>query len=206
MTTSFSNPNRPQSKNLIQLFASISLQEWITAAVIAAALGVAYFGFTLLYEAVKPFLKPIGLKYLTSGLWLLTPVMLGYMIRKPGIALFASCLAAFVEGTYSQWGIAGTVLYGFIQGIGVELVFALFLYRKWSFSVLALAATVSATISYLYDYRLEYTGLSVGFNLIQWAGFVVSGIVLAAGLGQFLTHKLYKTGLLDNFLIAHDHP
>ena len=190
------------NQSIADLFRSITLQEWLTAAVIGAALGVAYFGFTMLYEVVKPFLKPLGLKYLTSGLWILAPVLLGNMVRKPGVALFASVLAAVVQGTYSEWGMTASLLYGTLQGAAVELVFLAFLYRKWSFAVLSFAASLSATCSYAYDYYLSDRNLSFAFNLIQWAGFVVSAIVLAAWLTQYLSARLLKTGLMDTFLIA----
>ena len=101
MTSHVSTSVTPQNKSIIQLFRSITLQEWITAAVIAAALGVAYWAWTLVYEFTKPFLKPFGLKYLTSGLWILGSVFLSDLIRKPGIALFASIVAAFVESILS---------------------------------------------------------------------------------------------------------
>ena len=192
----------PHNASPLQLFRSVTLQEWLTAAVIGAALGVAYFGFTMFYEMVKPALKPLGLKYLTAGLWILAPVLLGNMVRKPGVALFASVLAALVQGTYSEWGMASSLLYGALQGVAVELVFFVFLYRKWSIGVLALAASLSATLSYSYDYYLSDRNLALSFNLIQWAGFVVSSIVFAALLTKYLSARLLKTGLIDTFLIA----
>ena len=185
-----------------QLFRSITLQEWVTCAVIATALGVTYLFWTYLYEITKPFLKPLGLKYLTSGLWIITSVFLSNLIRKPGIALFASVVAALMECVTTQWGWSAFI-YGAIQGLGAELVFALFLYRKWSLGVLALAASVSAFCSYTYDYfAYDYANLSVGLNLLQVTSFIISAIVLAAFLSRYLSKRLLKTGLLDQFLIA----
>ena len=191
-----------ESRSIVQLFRSITLQEWVTCAVIAAALGVAYWAWTLVYELVKPALKPFGLKYLTSGLWILASVFLSDMIRKPGIALFASIVAAFVEGIITQWGLSA-VIYGVIQGLGAELVFALFAYRSWSIGVLALAASVSAFFSYTYDFfTSDYAQLAPWFNLIQVTAFIISAVILAAVLSRYLSLRLLKTGLLDNFLIA----
>jgi energy-coupling factor transport system substrate-specific component len=185
-----------------QLFKSITLQEWLTAAVIAAAIGVGYWAWTQVYELTKPILKPLGLKYLSSGLWVLACVFLSDLIRKPGIAVFASVLAALVEGIITQWGMQAFV-YGFIQGLGAELIFALFLYRNWSIFVLSLAAAASALLSYSYDYLMyEYAKLPLGLNLLQLASFMVSAVVLAAFLGRYLSLRLLKTGLIDVFLIA----
>ena len=189
----------------VALFRSITLQEWVTVAVMAAAIGVAYWAWTLVYDFLKePVLKPLGIKRALDGFWLMAPVFFGYMVRKPGMALFGSMVAAGVEGIITQWGMQALV-YGFLQGLGAELVFALFLYRKWNWSVLILAASMSAIFSFTYDYfTQEQANLSLIFNLIQLSVFIVSSWVFAAGLSHYLAQRLLKTGLLDGFLIARD--
>ncbi|TDR32841.1 ECF transporter S component [Hydromonas duriensis] len=201
MTSPAISPSQNKT-SILQLFRSITLQEWITAAVIAAALGVAYWAWTLVYDFTKPFLKPLGLKYLTSGLWILASVFLSDLIRKPSIALFASIIAAFVEALITQWGMSA-VIYGVVQGVGAELVFLIFAYKVWNLSVLSLAAAVSAFFSYSYDYLInQYSSLSIGLNFIQVMSFMISAVVLGAFLSRYLSNRLLKTGLLDNFLIA----
>ncbi|MGL4766618.1 MAG: ECF transporter S component [Formosimonas sp.] len=191
-----------QNRSIVQLFRSITLQEWVTCAVLAAALGVGYWAWTLVHDLAKPMLKPLGLKYLLSGLWILASIFLADLIRKPTIALFASIVAATVEGIITQWGLSA-IISGLIQGLGAELIFLLFAYRNWSLGVLALAASVSALFSYTYDFYVkDYAQLSMSFNLIQVSAFVVSAIILAACLSRYLSHRLLKTGLIDVFLIA----
>ena len=187
------------------LFRSITLQEWVSVAVMAAAMGVAYWAGTLVYDILKePLLKPLGIKRGLDGFWLLAPVFFGYMVRKPSIALFGSLVAAGVEGIITQWGMSALV-YGLVQGLGAELIFALFLYRKWNLAVLMLAASMAAVFSFGYDFfSQEQANLSIGFNAIQLLIFVVSSWVFAAWLSQFLGKRLLKTGLLDGFLIAKD--
>ena len=174
-------------------------------AVMAAAMGVAYWAWTLVYDVLKePLLKPLGIKRGLDGFWLLAPVFFGYMVRKPSIALFGSLVAAGVEGIITQWGMSALV-YGLLQGLGAELVFMLFLYRKWNFSVLMLAASMAAIFSFGYDFfSQEQENLSVAFNTLQLLIFVVSSWIFAAGLSRFLGKRLLKTGLLDGFLIAQD--
>ena len=152
----------------------------------------------------EPLLKPLGIKRGLDGFWLLAPVFFGYMVRKPSIALFGSLVAAGVEGIITQWGMSALV-YGLLQGLGAELVFMLFLYRKWNFSVLMLAASMAAIFSFGYDFfSQEQENLSVAFNTLQLLIFVVSSWIFAAGLSRFLGKRLLKTGLLDGFLIAQD--
>ena len=129
-------------------------------------------------------------------------VFLSDLIRKPGIALFASIVAAFVESIITQWGMSA-VIYGVIQGLGAELVFAVFAYKNWSLTTLSLAAAVSAFFSYTYDYLTnEYANLATSLNLLQVTSFMISAVVLGAFLSRYLANRLLKTGLLDNFLIA----
>lgn len=204
MNSSFSS-SALEPRSPFALFRSITLQEWVTVAVMAAAMGVAYWAWTLVYDFLKePLLKPLGIKRALDGFWLMAPVFFGYMVRKPGMALFGSLVAAGVEGIITQWGMSA-LIYGLVQGLGAELVFALFLYRKWNGTVLILAASMSAFFSFAYDYASqEQANLSVTFNAIQLLVFIVSSWVFAAGLSRYLGHRLLKTGLLDGFLIARD--
>ena len=204
MNSSFSS-STIEPRSPFALFRSITLQEWVTVAVMAAAMGVAYWAWTLVYDFLKePLLKPLGIKRALDGFWLMAPVFFGYMVRKPGMALFGSLVAAGVEGIITQWGMSA-LIYGLVQGLGAELVFALFLYRKWNWPVLILAASMSAFFSFAYDYASqEQANLSVTFNAIQLLVFIVSSWVFAAGLSRYLGNRLLKTGLLDGFLIARD--
>lgn len=100
------------------------------------------------------------------------------MVRKPGMALFGSLVAAGVEGIITQWGMSA-LIYGLVQGLGAELVFALFLYRKWNWSVLLLAASMAAVSLWLRFLEQEQANLSIVFNAIQLAVFVISSWVFA---------------------------
>lgn len=188
--------------NLLQLFQSVTLQEWITASVIATGLGVSYLFWAYLYELSKPLLKPLGLEYITSGLWIIASIFVSNLIRKPGIALFTSLVAALVESMVTQWGFSA-LIYGFIQGLSAEIIFVLFLYRNWSLGVLCLAAATAAFFSYSYDYLIyDYNQLLLEITILQLASFIISAITLGAVFSMYLSKRLLKTGLLDSFLIV----
>ena len=185
-----------------ELFKSITIFEMVLTTVVAVALGVSFWGWTFVYEIAKPVLKVSGLSYLVAGFWILASGLLSQIIRKPGIAIIASVIAAFVESLLTHWGIM-SVLWGLVQGLGAELIFIFFLYRKWDLKVLILASAMSATLSYSLDFYLyDYKNLSLGFNLTQFISFIVSSIFLAGFFSEILTKRLVKLGLLDQFLIA----
>lgn len=187
---------------IVELFKSISIFEIVLTAVVAVALGVAFWGWTFVYEVFKPFLKLYGLSYFTAGFWIFSSVFLSQIIRKPGIAIAASVIAAFVEGILTHWGLMAMV-WGLVQGIGAEVVFLFFAYKKWNLKILVLASVVSALFSYTLDFYIyEYKNLSLNFNLIQVLSFMISSAFLAGYLSSNVSERLIRLGLLDQFLIA----
>lgn len=189
-------------KNIVQLAKSLNIFEIVMTTVVSVAIGVAFWGWTYVYEIAKPFLQIFGLKYLVSGFWIFSSIFLSYLIRRPGIALLASLISAFIEGLISQWGIM-SLLWGLVQGMGAELIFLLFLYKKWDWKVLTLAALSSAFFSYTLDYfYYPYTGLAFSLNLVQLISFQISAVIFGSFLSYWVAKKLLKTGLLNNFLIA----
>jgi energy-coupling factor transport system substrate-specific component len=193
-----STSNRPK-------IAALTIFEIVFIAVVSVALGVAFWGWNFIYLLAKPILKLYGVNYLSAGFWILVSVFLSGIIRKPGVAIIASVIAAAVEATVSaQWGIM-SLAWGFVQGLGAELIFFIFMYRKWNLTVLILASVVSSFFSYLLDYFLyAYFQLSITLQITQLISFFVSSIFLSGFLADYLIKRLLKIGVLNNFLIAKD--
>ena len=81
----------------------------ITAAMLAVAFGVVFWGFdTFVYPAVSAAttaFPPLGA--LTLGVWLVPAVVGGLVVRRPGAALFTELVAANVELFLgNKWGLA----------------------------------------------------------------------------------------------------
>jgi len=188
----------------VKSIPQLTLFEIVLTLVLAVALGVAFWGWTFVYELAKPALKIFGLGYLTAGFWILASVFIPNIIRKPGVALVASLMAAFVESLLTHWGLM-SLLWGLVQGLGAEIIFFLFSYKRWNLVILSLAAVLSSTFSYALDaFLYDYKTLGSTLNLTQWGSFVVSSVFLAAIVTQLLSERLLKLGVLDQFLIAQD--
>jgi energy-coupling factor transport system substrate-specific component len=186
----------------IAAFKSITIFEIVLTLVLSVALGVAFWGWTFVYELAKPFLKVAGLSYLVAGFWILASILLPNIVRKPGIAIIASLMAAFIESLLTHWGMMSLV-WGLVQGLGAEIVFFIFAYKRWNVLVLTLAAVLSTIFSYSLDYFIyDYSGLSLGFNLIQAGSYIISSIFLAGVFSFLLGRRLVRLGILDQFLIA----
>ena len=126
-------------------------------------------------------------------------VLGGLIIRKPGAALAVELLAALVSAAVgNQWGI--TTLYsGLAQGIGAELVFLALAYRRWGLVPAALAGAGAAVGEWILEFVMGNIAKSAAFNLIYLVTMIISGAVLAGGIGWALAKALAASGALSRF-------
>ena len=174
----------------------------VTAAILGVACGLIFVAWNQVgyagYEALKAILP--GLGGLVTGIWLLGGTLGGYVIRKPGASLFVELLAATVSmGLGSQWAI-GALYSGIAQGLGAEIVFAAFVYRRFNVWVVSAAGAMAFAAEWCLELFTEGNlAKEVSFNVVYLVSGVASGIVLAGLLAWALTNALAKTGALDRF-------
>lgn len=174
----------------------------VTAAVLGVACGllfwvwnsVGYAGFKAL-DTLTP-----GLGGLVSGIWFTGGVLGGLIIRKPGAAIFVEVIAASVSALIgSQWGIE-TLYSGLAQGLGAELIFLLFAYRRFDLPVAVLAGVGAGVGAFVLElFTSANFAMSLTFNLIYLTCTVISGAMLAGVLSHYLVKALAQTGALDRF-------
>ncbi len=173
----------------------------VVGAVLAVASGVVFWGWDGVWT---PLSKPLdavlpGLDSLLGGVWLFPAVLIPLIVRKPGAAIFAELVAATVEailGTY--WG-ASTLLSGFVQGLGAEIVFAAFLYLSWRLGTAILAGAAAGLALSILDLIVSYPGSKPEFVAIYVIGSVISGAVIAGLLSWLVVRALARTGALNRF-------
>ena len=163
--------------------------------VVASVLGVAC-GFVFLawntvgyawFEAMNS-LTP-GLGGIATGIWLIGGVIGGLVIRKPGAALYVELLAAIVSAVLgSQWG-PSTVYSGIAQGIGVEIVLAIFLYRRFGLGIAMLGGMAAGWGAFVLElFTSGNLGKTLQFNIIYLVTLSISGAILAGAVGLSLIH------------------
>jgi energy-coupling factor transport system substrate-specific component len=178
-------------------FASWRTRDILIAAVIGVVFGVVFFAWNGLYAGLA--FLPVPFADWIYGMWLVPAILAPLIIRKPGAAIFAEMAAASVSALLgSQWG-PDTLLSGFIQGAAAELVFAIVRYRRWSVSVLAVAAVASAVGAWIHDWYLYYATVSLDVQLIRLAIMAVSAIGFAALGSIALERSLRRAGVLEAF-------
>jgi energy-coupling factor transport system substrate-specific component len=174
----------------------------VTTAILAAALGVAFWGFD---SFVYPITSTIGniypsLSELQLGVWIIPAVLGGVLVRKPGAALYAELIAASIELVLGGNPWSYTVLIsGACQAVGVELVLLLVAYRGLTLPLAALAGAVSAVAEVIYEYFSWVPTYSVMQKVIYMICGVLSGAIIAGGAGWGLVRLLGRLGVLNSF-------
>ena len=176
-----------------------STRDIVTASVVAVATGLL---FAVWNVANAPILDPLGalvpgLSAVGHGVWLLGGLLTALIIRKPGAAFYGEVVAATVSALIgNQWGVI-TLLYGAVQGLGAELIFAILLYRSWGLVAAILAGAGAGVAMAVVDLSLYYAGADTLFTIVYATASAASG-VLIAGLGGFaLARALARAGVLS---------
>ena len=173
----------------------------VVASVLGIAAGVIFWVWNITYSPLSDLLGAVlpGLSGLTAGPWLFAGVLGGLVIRKVGAAFYVELLAAFASMLIgAQWG-PDTLISGVLQGLGAELVFAAFLYRRYTLGVAMLAGAAAALLEVPHELIVYYPGLDAAFQWIFGISLVVSGAVVAGIGGWALARGLAATGVLNRF-------
>ncbi|MCI1965399.1 MAG: ECF transporter S component [Oscillospiraceae bacterium] len=175
----------------------------ILGAVFAAVYLAVFEGGLALSTLLTPFgLAPYGFE-LIYGVWFMASTLAAYIIRKPGVALITEVLAAAVELLLGNSGGMTVVLTGVIQGLGAELAFAAFRYRKWNLLSMSLSGIFSAILIFCFElYYLSYYLVSPSVLAGQLAVRFLSAIVFSGIICKLAGDGLAKTGVVKSYAIG----
>ena len=172
--------------------------------VVFSAVYLAVFqGGLALSTALTPMgLSPFGFEVI-YGVWFMAATLAAYIIRKPGAALVTGVLASAIELLMGNSGGLTVVLTGAIQGLGAELVFAAFRYKKWDLGSMSLAGIVSAVFIFCYElYYLNYIALAPTLLISQLAVRFISAVVFSGVLCKLAGDALARTGVVKSYAIG----
>ncbi|WP_215730445.1 ECF transporter S component [Rhodoglobus vestalii] len=173
----------------------------VVASVIGVASGLIFVVWNVASSPVTAPLEALlpGLQALGGGFWLFAGVLTALVIRKPGAALYGEMVAASVSALIgNQWGPL-TLVSGFTQGLGAEIVFAIFLYANWRVSGAVLAGAGAGLAMAITDLLLWYPGAALPFVVIYTIAAIIGGMLIAGLLSWLATRGLAATGALNRF-------
>lgn len=171
------------------IFAIVYLAVFNVGMVISTALatsGLGDFSFDIIY-----------------GVWFMAGTLAAYIIRKPGAGLIAEVLASVVELMMGNSGGIAVVITGLIQGLGTELGFAAFHYRRWDLASLTLASVLSGIFIYGYElFYLQYYLLPAGLHIGHLVIRSISAFMFSAWIVKAVADGLARAGVLKNYAIG----
>lgn len=173
----------------------------VVAAVLGVACGLVLWAWNgpgyAWYESMNA-LTP-GLGGLAQGLWLIGGPLGGLIIRKPGAAVFVELVAAIVSSLLgSAWGIS-TLLFGLAEGIGAEIAFLLFAYRRFGLPVAVLSGVLAGAAEWASELLTGNMAKTWTFNVTYLVCNMISGAILCGVVAWLLMRALAKTGVLGRF-------
>lgn len=174
----------------------------ITVAMLAVAFGVIFWGFdSFVYPIIG--IASAGfppLAELSLGVWLLPAVVGGLIIRRPGAALLTELIAANVEFLLgNQWGF-GVLTSAMLQGLGVEIILAVFLWRRFGLLQAVLAGITAAILEIVvFEWWVYVPDYTWDWRVIYLIAGVVSGALIAGVGGWALVRALARAGALNAF-------
>lgn len=173
----------------------------VVAAIVAVASGVIFWAWDFIYAVPTGLFEDLtpGLGGLFHFMWLFAGPLVGIIVRRPGAAFFGETVAAVVEALLGNpFGVAHALLIGMAQGVGAEIGFAAFRYRRWDVVSTALAGALTGLCNGGYDWLTK-----AGWTMTQGAVFticcIISGAVFGGVLMWFVQKSLAGTGVLDRF-------
>ena len=171
----------------------------VVVSVLGVAVGVIFWLWSAGYGLISAFtvaFPPLGGLY--GGGWLIAGVLGGLVIRKPGAALYCELIAASVEGLLGTHFGFTVLLSGLVQGLGAELGFAAFRYRKFTLPVALLAGTLAGLAMGLNDSLVWNVAWAFEWKLVYVVLAMVSGAVIAGLVSWLAVRGLARTGALGN--------
>lgn len=153
--------------------------------------GYAWYGTM---DAITP-----GLGGLAQGIWLIGGPLGGLIIRKPGAAIFVELVAATISALLgSAWGVS-TLWFGLAEGIGAEIAFLIFAYRKFNLPVAVLSGVLAGAAEWASELLTGNLAKTAQFNVIYLVSNMISGAILCGVLAWLLMRALARTGVLNRF-------
>jgi len=178
----------------MQTSKGLKLVDILTTVVIAIVFGIVYKLWGPFYYLVKPL--GMHIDQLVYGMWFIAATVAFLIIRKPGVALLAEVAAAsgeFIAG--SEWGLE-VLIYGFVQGLFAELVFAAFRYKRFDVFVVSLAAAGSTVGSLMMDFYKGYIEALAAWNLtLLISARFVGAVIISGFFAYYLVKALEATGV-----------
>lgn len=183
------------------------LKDVLMIGIVSVLFGVVFLGATYAGGILSGVLTPFGMTSLGYepfyGIYFMAAAFGIYVIRKPGAGLISEMLAAIIECLLGNYFGPIIILSGFVQGIGFELVVALFGYKKFDLKTMLLASWVCSVVTMGYNLIISgYSKIAVPVLILMLIVRLISASIFTAVITKTLADKLAGAGVLNGYEIG----
>ena len=187
--------------------SSWKLKDIIMVAIIGVLFSFLYLGAVYVGAGITTALTPSGWGAIgyepIYGIWYMAAAFACYVIRKPGTGVVAEVIAATLEVLMGNMFGPMVIVTGIIQGLGIEIGFMIFKYKKFDLKVLLIAASCCTFLGYIWNcIRSQYYLLAPQIIIVQILIRWVSALLFAAVIVKILADALAKAGVLNAYPIG----
>jgi energy-coupling factor transport system permease protein len=168
----------------------------VIVAVIAAIAGVINTGTGQVWYLANSSLGPLG-GALLQGAFMWAYILVVWLVRKPGAALFLGLIETSVEILLGNASGIGTLGWGLTQGLAVEAVVMIAGYNRLGLWTALLAGAASSQFGTLWT--AIFYGWDPSSASAVWMAIpvnIISGAVFSGLIGFYLATAIAKTGLV----------
>lgn len=160
---------------------------------IGVVFGVIFKFWDDLYTVVKPMLPT--LRQLLYGMWFMVGPFVYLLIRKPGVALLSSLAASGLSSLAG--GMFEPLMYGFVQGLAAELLFAALRYRAYGILAAGFAGLASGAAGFILDVYYGYAELELWALFVKYGLRAISAFVFTGVFAYYLVRAIEATGVTN---------
>lgn len=178
---------------------SYTTSEIVLLAVLGVVFGIANVFLGALPQWGGALLGPL-FAGLLGGFVQISQVLGGYIVKRPGAATLTMMINVTVQ--FLSGNPAGVILFpfGLAQGLGAELAFMLFRYKRYDLPVMMLAGGLASVGSQLMFVVFFTWDPSTGPYLASVVIAFVAGLIEAGLIAYYLGKALERTGLISNIM------
>ena len=185
----------------------LTLRDYLLMSLIAVVFGIVFLLAVYAGAALTTVLTPLGLGVLGYepfyGIWYMAAIITTYLIRKPVVGIVTEVIAALIEVLLGNMFGVMVLISAFIQGVGVEIPFALTKYKNYSYKVTMMSALSATILSFIWTgFRSNYLAMDWRIVLAIFVIRLLSALFFTGYVSKVICDKLDDAGILNHNLKA----
>ncbi|BDZ71307.1 ECF transporter S component [Methanobacterium petrolearium] len=166
----------------------------MVTAIISVAMGFIFIPISYLngYTASFPLILAA-----TQGICFFPTLMIIYLIRKPGVALFSTSVCMLITVPLTPWGLA-MLLDILTIGVPLEIIFLVTRYKNFKLWYMMLAGVITSGLQAVLCFVMYGMGnMTILLQIIFFIEALISGALLGGLVAKLIGDVIFKTGVIS---------